>query len=265
MSPTLDAFLRSWPFAPWLAATLLISACDLSARLAIASSPRSASAGTSAGSAAFLGGLAAILSGPGVADRAVRVALAASSHAAAPAADDGRPAAHLARLAAVPAPARPAGPVRTYWVAPLLRSRPLRDAFAFLTHPFVAWPIYVGTTWLWHTPRGYELGLSQDNWHVVEHACFLASALLFWYPVVRPYPSRPRWSRWLLFPYLLLADVQNTVLAAWLTFSPVVLYPYYLRVPRLAGISALDDQATAGVLMWVPGRSRSCCRCFGSV
>jgi hypothetical protein len=57
----------------------------------------------------------------------------------------------------------------------------------------------------------------------------------------------------LLFPYLLLADAQNTVLAAWLCFSPVVLYPYYLRVPRLDGLSALNDQSAAGVLMWVPG------------
>jgi cytochrome c oxidase assembly factor CtaG/ferredoxin len=144
-------------------------------------------------------------------------------------------------------------PIRTYWVAPFLRWRAIRNTFAILTHPFVAWPLYVGTTWLWHTPRGYELGLSQRYWHVFEHACFVASALLFWYPVVRPYPSRPTWPRWMLFPYLLLADAQNTVLAAWLCFSPAVLYPYYSRVPRLDGLSALDDQAAAGVLMWVPG------------
>ena len=54
-------------------------------------------------------------------------------------------------------------------------------------------------------------------------------------------------------PYLILADVQNTVLSALLTFSDRVLYPYYTQVPRLAGISALDDQAAAGVIMWVPG------------
>jgi ferredoxin len=71
--------------------------------------------------------------------------------------------------------------------------------------------------------------------------------------VVRPYPSRPRWPKWLLFPYLLLADVQNTLLAAWLTFVPRVLYPHYSQVPRLDGLSALDDQHAAGVLMWVPG------------
>ena len=71
--------------------------------------------------------------------------------------------------------------------------------------------------------------------------------------MVQPYPSRPSWSQWLLVPYMLLADVQNTVLSALITFSGHVLYPYYQQVPRLAGISALDDQASAGVIMWVPG------------
>ena len=47
--------------------------------------------------------------------------------------------------------------------------------------------------------------------------------------------------------------MSNTVLSALLTFSDRVLYPYYAEVPRLAGLSALDDQAAAGVVMWVPG------------
>ena len=76
---------------------------------------------------------------------------------------------------------------------------------------------------------------------------------MFWYPVVRPYPAGRAWSPWLLLPYLFLADVQNTALAALLTFSDRLLYPYYAEVPRLAGLSALDDQSAAGVLMWVPG------------
>ena len=56
-----------------------------------------------------------------------------------------------------------------------------------------------------------------------------------------------------MIPYLLLADIQNTALAALLIFSERVLYPTYAAVPRLWGISALDDQAAAGAIMWVPG------------
>jgi cytochrome c oxidase assembly factor CtaG len=144
-------------------------------------------------------------------------------------------------------------PIRTYWVAPLFRSLSLRRFFGRLTHPFAAGVIYVSATWLWHLPPLYDVALRSGGWHYVQHLTFLTAGLIFWYPVVRPYPARPKWSRWLVLPYLFLADVQNTVLAAVLTFSDRVLYPYYAEVPRLGGISALDDQATAGVLMWVPG------------
>jgi cytochrome c oxidase assembly factor CtaG len=71
--------------------------------------------------------------------------------------------------------------------------------------------------------------------------------------VVQPWPSRLRWPRWTMIPYLLFADIQNTVLSAFLIFSERVLYPTYATVPRLWGISVLDDQAAAGAIMWVPG------------
>src|SRR5262249_10138477 len=122
-----------------------------------------------------------------------------------------------------------------------------------LSHPIVALGLFVATTWLWHLPALYDRALRSSDWHYVQHACFLVTALLFWHPVIRPYPSRPRWSAWVLLPYLFLADVQNTVLSVLLTFSDQVLYPYYLEVPRLWGLSGLADQAAAGVIMWVPG------------
>ena len=47
--------------------------------------------------------------------------------------------------------------------------------------------------------------------------------------------------------------MQNTLLSAVLTFSDQPLYSYYVERPRLGNLSPLDDQAAAGVLMWVPG------------
>ena len=48
-------------------------------------------------------------------------------------------------------------------------------------------------------------------------------------------------------------STQNTVLAALFTFSPGVIYAHYAAAPRVWRISAIDDQAAAGLLMWVPG------------
>src|SRR5260221_680109 len=105
----------------------------------------------------------------------------------------------------------------------------------------------------WHLPAPYELTLHSDAWHEVEHICFLLSALLFWWPVVQPWPSRPQWPRWTMIPYLLLADIQNTALSAFLSFSDRVLYPTYESVPHFAGMTALNDHNIAGAIMLVPG------------
>jgi putative membrane protein len=153
-------------------------------------------------------------------------------------------------------------------VVPMLRGLPrpivrlLRPLFAhgilhaigrFLTGPRVAWLAmniaYVG----WHVPRAYELALTSENIHNCEHACFFFTSLLFWWPVIAPWPFRQNYSRWFLLPYLLLADIVNTALSAFLCFSGRLLYPSYAAVPRLFGLSALNDQVAAGAFMWVLG------------
>ncbi len=144
-------------------------------------------------------------------------------------------------------------PILVTWIAPLLSIRLLRRLFRRLTHPLIALPLFLAATWLGHLPSFYDMALRSSGWHEFQHISFLGTALLFWYPVIRPYPSRPDWSPWLLFPTLILADLSNTLLAALLTFSDRVLYPYYAEGPHLAGFSPLEDQSTAGVLMWVPG------------
>jgi cytochrome c oxidase assembly factor CtaG len=233
MSPTLDAFLRSWPLDPWLLAYLGLTA-GLYLRGWLALRRRNSQRWHAGQLSAFLGGLAAVY-----------LALASPIDPFAALLLQVHMIQHLLLMMAAPpllwlgAPLFPLlrglpQPIRTYWVAPLLRSSALRALFARLTHPAVALPLFVATTWLWHAPAAYELALRSDGWHYLQHACFLGAGLLFWYPVVRPYPSHPRWSAWLLLPYLILADMQNTVLSALLTFSSQILYPYYLQVPRLA-------------------------------
>lgn len=144
-------------------------------------------------------------------------------------------------------------PVRRYWVGPLFRSQWLRSLFGWLTRLPVALGLFVGSIWLWHSPRLYQTALQSPAWHHVQHLFFLGTALLFWLPVVRPYPGRWRANRWPILPYLFLADLQNTALSALLAFADMPLYPHYAAMPRLWDISVMQDQAIAGALMWVPG------------
>ena len=138
-------------------------------------------------------------------------------------------------------------------VSPFLASVTLRKVGRFLTHPVFCWSAYVLTTIAWHLPPMYELALGSPTWHTIEHLCFLTTALLFWWPIIQPYPFILQASRWTMIPYLFLADFQNTALSAFLVFYGRVLYGTYATMPRIAGMSALEDQASAGAIMWVAG------------
>jgi putative membrane protein len=120
----------------------------------------------------------------------------------------------------------------------------VRAVTRWILHPSVGWTAFAITFWIWHAPALYDLTLESDAWHHVEHACFLASALLFWRPVILAWPARAIWPRWTMIPYLGLAMFQSVPLAAILTFSDRVIY---------RGYSSLDDQALAGAIMWLPG------------
>jgi cytochrome c oxidase assembly factor CtaG/polyferredoxin len=252
MSPTLDAALGSWPFDPWLLATILAAAA-IYFRGWNRLRRRDPSRWPAARPTAFCAGLAAIY-----------LALASPIEPFASLLLQVHMLQHLLLTMVVPpliwlgAPLLPLVNGLPRWLrrevaAPLLRTPELQALGARLTHPVAALLLFTAVTWLWHIPAAYEAALRTPWLHVAQHVSFLTAALLFWYPVVRPEPARPQWSAWLLLPYLLLADIQNTVLAALFTFSDRVLYPHYEQVPRLAGITALADQHGAGVLMWVPG------------
>jgi cytochrome c oxidase assembly factor CtaG/ferredoxin len=252
VSPALDAALRSWPFDPWLLAALFLTA-GVYLRGWLALRRRDPWRWHYGRLAAFVGGLAAIY-----------VALASPIEPFAQLLLAVHMVQHLLLMMVAPpllwlgAPLFPLlrglpRPIRVFWAVPLFSAPPLRRLLGRLTHPLTALAIFVTTTWLWHAPPIYDLALRRSGWHYLEHVCFLGAAILFWYPVIRPYPTRPRWSCWLLLPCLILADLSNTALAALLTFSNRLLYPYYGQMPRLGGLSPLDDQVAAGVVMWVPG------------
>jgi cytochrome c oxidase assembly factor CtaG len=136
-------------------------------------------------------------------------------------------------------------------LAPLLRWPPVRAVGRVLGEPAVCWSVAAVVFIGWHTPAIFELGLRSERWHAVEHASFLGSGLLFWWPVVQPWPSTAKWPRWSVPLYLFLATLPCDALSAFLAFSDRVVYPAYLSAPRHFGLSVLQDQQCAGALMWL--------------
>lgn len=134
-----------------------------------------------------------------------------------------------------------------------LRRRLAQRFGHFVAHPALCWLAAVVTMAAWHFPVPFQLALHSESWHVVEQGCFLGTAILFWLPVVQPWPSMARWPRWSIPLYLLLGMAGNNVLSAVLAFSDGVLYPAYADSALSLQISPINDQACAGALMWVFG------------
>jgi putative membrane protein len=131
----------------------------------------------------------------------------------------------------------------------VIRSRPAR----VLTHPLVTWTLFAAVMLGTHLTGLYELALRHPAVHAAEHVAFLASAVLFWLPVLgaEPIPHRPGWTGRML--YLMTAMPAMAFAGVVLSIEDHVRYASYLAPARRLGISALADQHAAGTMMWVGG------------
>jgi cytochrome c oxidase assembly factor CtaG len=119
-----------------------------------------------------------------------------------------------------------------------------------ITHPAICWLAATFALIGWHVPAVFELALRWDWLHELEHVMFFCTGLLFWWPVVQPWPSTARWPRWSIPLYLFCATLPCDVLSAFLAFCNRVVYSSYLSAPRVFGIPPLQDQECAAALMW---------------
>ena len=133
---------------------------------------------------------------------------------------------------------------------PLLQRRPIRRLGTVLGHPAVCWLAATGALVGWHVPVALTLRMQSPIWHAIENASFLAAGLLFWWPVVQPWPKSSADRGWSTVLYLFLATLPCDILSGFLVFSERVAYPVYLSTHRHSTLSVLDDQQFAGALMW---------------
>jgi cytochrome c oxidase assembly factor CtaG len=133
---------------------------------------------------------------------------------------------------------------------PFLKMGTVKGIARAITHPVFCWLAATLALIVWHFPAMFDLALRSDGWHKLEHASFFGAGLLFWWPVIQPWPSAARWPAWAIPLYLFFATLPCDVLSAFLAFCDRVVYRAYLSAPGLFGFSALADQQCAAALMW---------------
>jgi len=104
-----------------------------------------------------------------------------------------------------------------------------------------------------HWPAVVNAAVGNGFLHFFVHAVLLVSSLIVWMPIVSPLPEIPRLPPPLRIAYLFLQSVIPTVPASFLTFGTKPLYSSYVGLPHLWGITTLDDQLIAGLIMKLGG------------
>jgi len=132
------------------------------------------------------------------------------------------------------------------------RRRHLRATAALLREPLVAWLLSVGSLAFWHLPGPYQAALAHDRVHALEHLSFICTGLLFWWVAVRQEgPGRLHPGMRVL--YVFTAGLPGGLLGALLTFAGRPLYATQSAGAPLWGLTPLEDQQLAGLIMWMPG------------
>lgn len=127
----------------------------------------------------------------------------------------------------------------------------MRRGGRHLTRPVVVFLLYAVTLWLWHSAVLYDAAVRSRFVHALEHATFLASALLFWMVVLGGDRHTQRSGAGAL---LVFGTALHTVLlAALLTFARAPWYAAYQTTTKRWDVDPLGDQQLAGAIMWVPG------------
>jgi putative membrane protein len=135
----------------------------------------------------------------------------------------------------------------------VLRPRPVFALFRFLTRPVVALIVFNGLLLFTHWPEVVEASVGSELTHFTLHVLLFGSAIVVWWPIMSPLVELPALTPPAQMMYLFVQSLAPTIPASFLTFGHTLLYPVYGTFPRIWGISALNDQLIAGLLMKLVG------------
>jgi putative membrane protein len=131
----------------------------------------------------------------------------------------------------------------------IARCGPLTYAWRAISAPASVFLLYAVALWIWHVPALYDYALEHEGVHIVQHACFFGISTLFWWGIAHSRHGRLGYGAAVV--YVFATAVHGGVLGALLTISPHVWYSPY-ATHHADGLSPLEDQQLAGLLMWVP-------------
>ncbi|MBV9363806.1 MAG: cytochrome c oxidase assembly protein [Solirubrobacterales bacterium] len=129
------------------------------------------------------------------------------------------------------------------------RLQTIEQRAGFFAHPVFAVIFYAGVLWLWHVPALYDKAQGNGFVHALEHLCFFTAGALYWWHVLSPIRSRMRLAGLGPVAYMTGGKLLVGILGIVLAFAPHVIYPFYAHQPHYWGLTPLEDQMMAGLVM----------------
>jgi putative membrane protein len=131
----------------------------------------------------------------------------------------------------------------------ILKPRPLFATVRFLSRFLPALILFNLVLILSHWPAVVNATIENHSLHFVAHSVLMLSSLIVWMPVLSPLPEIPRLAPLNRMVFLFCQSIVPTVPASFLTFGTSPLYKSYEKLPHLWGLSTLQDQLIAGLIM----------------
>jgi len=130
------------------------------------------------------------------------------------------------------------------------KSSVFRKTWRFVTLPLVAFLLHAVALWVWHFPSLFDAVQHSELVHSAQHMCFLFSALLFWWSLIRGQQGVMGYGSAVL--YLFTTSLHSGLLGALLSLSDSVWYSSYVGLTKPWGLTPIEDQQLGGLIMWIP-------------
>jgi cytochrome c oxidase assembly factor CtaG len=122
-------------------------------------------------------------------------------------------------------------------------------ALGRFAHPLTGLFLWFTLIYLWHIPALYDAAIDSEVVHALEHSSFFVAGIALWWPLIQPVPMRRRMTGMWPFAYIGAAKLGLAGLGLYLTWSSSVAYEHYEAVPRIWGLTAVEDQNVGGAMM----------------
>lgn len=136
------------------------------------------------------------------------------------------------------------------WRPFLARWRRWLDA-GTVGRPASAWMVHAATLWIWHLPVAYEAAVVDPFVHDAQHLSFFGAACLFWRSLFAPV-RRLQLNPLVAVIALFTTSLHAMLLGVFMALSPVIWYEAYASHTVVWGLTPLEDQQLAGLIMWMP-------------